>query len=1105
MRASQLVLASLRHRLRTHVGVVLGCAVGAAVLVGALAVGDSVRHSLRVQALQRIGTLDAALVSGERFVRSDLARELGDADATSAAMLLGGVASNSAADRRANEVQVLGVDASFFELALEPVAPPGDGRVLLNERLARQLEVAVGDEILLRVPKPSAMPRDLVLTPNEELSLGLRVSVQAIVGEESFGRFSLSANQVPPFNAYLSLSWLQDRIAQQGRANLLLARGAGKDLPARLDFEVEKHWSLEDGQLALQDHDQLGVCELVSERIFLDEPVVAAAGALETPALGVLTYFVNELRVGERSTPYSMVCALGSLGGAASGAAGMAWQGLAPTAPDEIVINTWLAEDLGAQVGDSLALTYFVLDESRRLAETTRDFRVSKIVPIEGLAADPGLMPAFPGLSDSEHCRDWEPGIPVDLDRIRDKDEAWWDDHRGTPKAFIALAAGRELWSNRFGSLTAVRFPLVSSAAVSEKLLAQLQPKDLGLYFRDLRTPALAASTSATDFGGLFLGLSFFLIFSALLLTALLFAFAVEQRSSEIGALLAVGFRPARVRRLLLVEGAVLAFAGVALGSLFGLIYTRAVLYGLSTIWSDAVGATALEFHASPATVLMGAGISFLAALGAIALAFRAPLRRSAVELLAGVFAGGSAQPRHTRVPWIIAALTLLGAAALILSADPGNAQAAAGAFFGAGALTLVGGIAASRLFLAGRRSAQPARQTVGSLGLRNCLRRPMRSLATIALLGSGTFLVLAVGANRLGTPGDPTQRRSGTGGFSLFGSATLGIPQDLNSVAGREAFALQDREMEGVDIVAMRVRAGDDASCLNLSLPQNPQLVGVQPDELAKRGAFEFQVEPKDASSGWLALNAVYGQDTPALTHTIPAIGDAASVQWAMHKSVGDVIEYTDEFGRPFGVRIVATLKGSILQGSLLISEASFRELFPSESGTRMFLIDAPPDRIDAVSAHLGRGLSDVGLELVPTAVRLAEFNAVQNTYLLIFQMLGALGLLLGSVGLGLVVLRNTLERKSELAIVRAVGFQTRSVQWLVLSEHGLLLALGLGCGVLAASVALLPGLSSGAAPTLLPVLGILAAVAINGTVWVRAATALALRGPLLAALRDE
>jgi ABC-type lipoprotein release transport system permease subunit len=1104
MRASQLVLASLRHRLRTHVGVVLGCAVGAAVLIGALAVGDSVRHSLRVQALQRIGKLDAALVSGERFVRSDLARELGAADATGAALMLGGIASSSAADRRANAVQVLGVEASFFELALEPAAPPAPGQVLLNERLARQLAASVGDEILLRVPKPSAMPRDLVLTPNEELSIGLRVSVQAIVGDESFGRFSLAANQVPPFNAYLSLSWLQDRIAQEGRANLLLARGAGEDLPARLDSEVEQHWSLEDGQLALQGLEPLGVCELASERIFLDEPVVAAAGALEVSALGVLTYFVNELRLGERATPYSMVCALGSIGGAASGAPGMAWQGLAPTDPGEIVINTWLAEDLAAQPGDTLALTYFVLDESRRLVEATRDFRVAKVVPIEGLAADPGLMPAFPGLSDSEHCRDWEPGIPVDLERIRDKDEAWWDRRRGTPKAFISLAAGREMWSNRFGSLTAVRFPLESSASVSEKLLARLEPKDLGLFFRDLRTPALAASTSATDFGGLFLGLSFFLIFSALLLTALLFAFAVEQRSSEIGTLLSVGFRPARVRRLLLAEGAVLALAGVVLGSLFGLIYTRAVLVGLSTIWSDAVGATALDFHASPTTVLMGAGISFFAALGAMALAFRAPLRLSAVELLAGVFAGGSAQPRRTRVPWIIACVSLAGAAALILTADSGSARAAAGAFFGAGALTLIGGIAASRLFLAGWRSAQPARQTVGSLGLRNCLRRPMRSLATIALLGSGTFLVLSVGANRLGTPSDPTQRRSGTGGFALFGSATLGVPQDLNSTAGRAAFALQSSELEGVDVVAMRVRAGDDASCLNLSLPQNPQLVGVQPAQLAERGAFEFQQEPPGAADGWLALEPTDAND-PLQMRTVPAIGDAASVQWAMHKQVGDVIEYTDELGRPFGVRIVATLKGSILQGSLLISEASFRALFPSESGTRMFLIDAPPDRIDAVAAHLGRGLSDVGLELVPTAVRLAEFNAVQNTYLLIFQMLGALGLLLGSVGLGLVVLRNTLERKSELAILRAVGFQARSVQWLVLSEHGLLLALGLACGTLAALVALLPGLSGGAAPTLLPVLGILAAVAINGAVWVRAATALALRGPLLAALRDE
>ena len=40
----------------------------------------------------------------------------------------------------------------------------------------------------------------------------------------------------------------------------------------------------------------------------------------------------------------------------------------------------------------------------------------------------------------------------------------------------------------------------------------------------------------------------------------------------------------------------------------------------------------------------------------------------------------------------------------------------------------------------------------------------------------------------------------------------------------------------------------------------------------------------------------------------------------------------------------------------------------------------------------------------------KVAELNAVQNTYLQTFQILGGLGLLLGSAGLGVVVLRNVL-----------------------------------------------------------------------------------------------
>ena len=216
--------------------------------------------------------------------------------------------------------------------------------------------------------------------------------------------------------------------------------------------------------------------------------------------------------------------------------------------------------------------------------------------------------------------------------------------------------------------------------------------------------------------------------------------------------------------------------------------------------------------------------------------------------------------------------------------------------------------------------------------------------------------------------------------------------------------------------------------------------------------------------------------------------------------------LDYVDEQGRKFKVKLVGAIANSILQGNLVVSEQRLKRRYPSLAGYRMFLIDTPPDRVDRVSARLTSALEDIGLELTPTRDRLDAFNAVQNTYLLIFQALGGLGLLLGSVGLGMVVLRNALERRSELAIAAAVGLSERSILRLVWTEHGLLLGLGLGSGVAAALLAVLPGLLNPAGGvSVMPMLVLVLAVLASGATWVWLASKLATRGPLLAALRED
>src|SRR5439155_26523025 len=198
--------------------------------------------------------------------------------------------------------------------------------------------------------------------------------------------------------------------------------------------------------------------------------------------------------------------------------------------------------------------------------------------------------------------------------------------------------------------------------------------------------------------------------------------------------------------------------------------------------------------------------------------------------------------------------------------------------------------------------------------------------------------------------------------------------------------------------------------------------------------------------------------------------------------------------------------LANSILQGNLLIAEDEFVARFPSEAGYRFFLIDAPTQDAVALSKVISRALRDTGLELTPATRRLAAFNAVQNTYLSTFQALGGLGLLLGSVGLGVVVMRNVFERRGELALLSAVGFHPRALKWLVMSEHGALLLLGLGVGLVAVLAAELPALlSPGAAVPYRSLALTLATVLIICGAWTWIATALALRGRVVDALRNE
>jgi len=989
-------------------------------------------------------------------------------------------------------VNILGVDERFWRLGEAAQARPG---CVLNVPLAERLSLRSGQEILLRIEKPSLLPRDVPLAGDSDAIIRAPLVITAVAGEKDFGRFSLQANQIAPLNVFVPLDWLAKKVSLAGKVNMLLVGDfPHKDDPAGIiDASLRKAWTLDDAELELREIPAVGALELRSRRVFLDPPIAAAAMKASTDVRGVFTYFVNELRLGERATPYSMVAAVEKL--ARPGDA-------RPLKDDEILIGKWLAEDLHADAGDTIELRYYVVSPARRLTERTKRLRVRTDAPPPN---DPTLMPDFPGLSDAENCRDWQAGIEIDLEKIRPKDEKYWNEHRGTPKAFVTLPAARAMWSNRFGNLTAVRYPLVAGARekITAGIRSELDPASIGLFFRPVRKTADVAAGKTLDFRLLFLGFSFFLIIAAMILMGLLFALGMQQRSQEVGTLLALGLGAARVRRILLIEGLILAVAGTVVGLGASVFYTRAMLIALQSLWPKAVANAAVTFHASAGTLVIGGASGIIVAAAVIWIISLRQARRPVRELLTAAKSGDVIAPgsKNRRTTWL-AVFSAGGALGVMVLSGGGVGTKAAATFFIAGALLLVASISASAAFLSRLQARADARDlSLGALSVKNAARRKGRSISVVALLACGVFLVVSVGANRQNPLAGANERSSGTGGYALWAEASTGVFRDLNSSDGRKHYRMSDDEMRGVTFLSMRVIEGDDASCLNLNRPQRPTLLGVNPKMLADRKAFTFTgVTQNSEANPWTLLNIKLPDDK------LPAIGDEDTIAWALGKKLGDTLDYVDDRGRTFRIRIVGQLASSVFQGSLIISDKNFRKRFPSLSGQRMFLIDAPPNRAGEVAKTLSRKMAGAGLSVTTTTDRLAMFTAVINTYLSIFQVLGSLGVLLGSVGLGTIVMRNVLERRGELALLRAMGLGKGRLFRLVFVEHLLLVVLGALCGALSGVVAVLPALLSPGARVPYGSLSLtLAAIVAGGALWTLLATSLALRGKLLDALRNE
>lgn len=1179
----RLVWSSLKYHKRMSAAVAAGVAAATAVIVGALLVGESMRGSLRDMTLDRLGHFDELLVA-DRFFRQQITEELSNTDgfddhfalAMPAIYFVAGSAEVPNADgftsRRSANIQILGVPAAFWEQARSTATNPEtteltDRQVILNQPLADELQVEVGDRITLRLPAGDDIPAESTLAQKDGRVTGLtELEVAAVAPAEGLGRFSLQANQALPKVAYVNLTALQRRLDEPGKCNAVFVAGkqmeptdAGHEWLAKnlrwrsedLGLHIRRHRLDADGE-PVDDTEPLifDYYSVTSDRMVLEDEVATAVldATKQWQSVAAITYLADTIATDSREDgiPYSMVTGIDNsplfsylpadepLGDEPLGDEQLGDEQLGD---DEIALNQITAQRLSREVGDRVTLYYLEPESSHGEAEMQSvELTVRAILPLTQPSEsfddfgrrtfdtpptrfnDPALTPEVEGITDADSINSWEAPFPgYDKRRILEPDELYWDDHRTTPRAIVSLATGQRLWGSRFGKVTSVMVPASEAdaeaiaAAIRGAIDRQQVGEAIGLAFQPVKAEGLAASSGTTPFDGLFLGLSFFIIFAAVVLVSILFRLGIEQRYSDVGLLSALGLQRPDVMKLFVREGLWVAGIGSLFGVPLGLLYGAAMIAGLRTLWVGAIGTQFLRTHVTWISPVIGLLCGVLVSATVIYVSIRFLKNRSIRSLLAGQTDATAATGKSERWNrWLVpaAVVAIVAAAGLGFAGTQLSGEPQALSFVGSGAMLL-----AALTTLAWNWLRKPGGNTLtlSGLAISNAKRNATRSGMTIGLVATACFLILAMSALRLA----PNQQ--GSGGFRWLARSSAPLYGDLHLPATRmETLGVADLPGDA-EVYSLRVKPGDDASCRNLYQSTQPQVYGVteafirryDEDDVSFGWAKHAELTAEEGNNPWNLLNRSVDEQSGA----IPVFVDNNTAMYSLHWYGGVGAEYDIQYerGQTVRVRVVGLLANSVLQGALMMSEQHFKQTFPQVSGFRLFLIDdstdAPSgDTPNALVSFLEEGLSDQGFDVQSTEAILDDLLAVQNTYLSAFQSLGALGLIFGVFGLAAVQLRNVFERRKELALMRAQGFAKQRLGRLVFVEMLLLLLGGLAVGVVSALAAVLPHmLSAGVKPPVATLSMWLLVILVTGMMAGMFAVRRTIAAPVVTALRGE
>ncbi len=157
----------------------------------------------------------------------------------------------------------------------------------------------------------------------------------------------------------------------------------------------------------------------------------------------------------------------------------------------------------------------------------------------------------------------------------------------------------------------------------------------------------------------------------------------------------------------------------------------------------------------------------------------------------------------------------------------------------------------------------------------------------------------------------------------------------------------------------------------------------------------------------------------------------------------VVDMLDPTSGAAHPVTVIGVLDEEISSLYG-LFASQSTIDAIYPSTATTSWFVSLADPDGAAGVAKDIEAATLRYGVSGHSIQDELAEAQAEENGFLYIIEGFMGLGLLVGIAAVGVIAFRSVVERRQQIGVMRALGFQRRMVALSFMVETSFVVGIG-------------------------------------------------------------